>query len=199
MKTKILLSNLFLLISVTAFSTVWKVTYSGYKFTPDVITINAGDSVSFSLSAYHNASEVDERTWSQGGNSHLAGGFETPYGGGLVLPGKLGVGTHYYVCTPHASYGMKGKIVVQTVTAVTDNQLLSNVSVYPNPAYDFINVKISGGIQSGNYVIWDQTGREVLNGRLETETKIDIQSLQPGLYFLQTDEQKKQVYKIVRK
>ncbi len=197
MKTGILLSMLFLSFSFSGFSTVWKVTYSGYKFTPDVITINTGDSVKFELSAYHNASEVDERTWSQGGNSHLASGFETPYGGGLLLPDKLGTGTHYFVCTPHASLGMKGKIIVQAVTAVSENKLLAGISVYPNPATDFIKVKTTG-IKEDTFVISDQAGRQVLSGRLNPEATINISSLVPGLYFLQAGEQRKQVYKIVK-
>ncbi|MFZ4399768.1 MAG: T9SS type A sorting domain-containing protein [Bacteroidales bacterium] len=113
MKTKIILSFLLLLMSVSGFSTVWTVNNVGTSFSPATITINTGDSVNFSIDASHNALEVSLTTWNADDNTPLTGGFETNYGGGLVLPSNLTTGTHYYVCSPHASMGMKGIIIVQ--------------------------------------------------------------------------------------
>lgn len=110
---KITFLLLLLFTSLAGFSTIWTITNSGNSFTPASITINLGDSVNFVLGTSHNASEVSQTTWNANGNIPLSGGFETAFGGGIVLPAQLGVGTHYYVCTPHASVGMKGVIIVQ--------------------------------------------------------------------------------------
>lgn len=112
MKTKLPLLLLFLVMSKVANSTVWTINNSGLTFSPNLVTINFGDTVIFSTAINHDAREVSMATWNANGNVALAGGFQTPFGGGFVLPAQLAVGTHYYVCTPHASMGMKGRIVV---------------------------------------------------------------------------------------
>ena len=114
MKIKIILSLLLLFTSLSAFCTIWTVGNAGATFTPDTITINPGDTVNFILDPSHDALEVSQSTWNLNDNTPLFGGFLTPYGGGLVLPAHLSIGTHYYVCEPHASMGMKAVIIVQS-------------------------------------------------------------------------------------
>jgi len=119
--------------------TIWTITatMNALVFVPDSISITVGDSVNFSLASTHDAVEVSEATWQVNGNTSN-GGFQVPFGGGLVLPTQLGVGIHYYVCTPHAASGMKGRIFVTAPTSVRDEprsipeafQLFQN---YPNP------------------------------------------------------------------
>ena len=86
------------------------VTNSGFTFTPSLLTVNAGDTVRFQLDSIHNAVEVSQATWDANGNTSN-GGFAVDFGGGDVVFNTPG--TYYYVCTVHASMGMKGRIVVQ--------------------------------------------------------------------------------------
>ncbi|HNT19496.1 MAG TPA: T9SS type A sorting domain-containing protein [Saprospiraceae bacterium] len=110
---KIICFTCLIIYSLPGFCKTWFVTNSGNSFSPATITISPGDSVQFNLAVAHNVREVSQGTWNANGTSSLAGGFQLPFGGGLVLPAQLGAGTHYYVCVPHASQGMKGTIVVQ--------------------------------------------------------------------------------------
>ena len=82
----------------------------GFSFSPSLLTINAGDTVRFNLDSNHNAVEVSQTTWNANGNTPN-GGFSVGFGGGDVVFNTPG--TFYYVCQPHASGGMKGRIVVQ--------------------------------------------------------------------------------------
>ena len=126
---KITLFAILLISSLTSFSTTWTVTAPSFPlaFTPTLITITAGDSVKFVLAGTHDAREVSLTTWNANLNTPLPGGFQTPWSGGLVLPAQLGVGTHYYVCTPHAAFGMKARIIVSPAPlTATSNQ--TNVS-----------------------------------------------------------------------
>lgn len=85
---------------------------SGVKFSPDEITINAGDMVKFTTGSSHNAVEIDEDTWNSGGSNALDGGFEVGFGETKEITFET-PGTYYYVCQPHAGMGMKGKIIVE--------------------------------------------------------------------------------------
>src|ERR1035437_5829805 len=102
MKKKLFFSA-FALYSGIALCTTVTIVNSGFTFSPASVTINTGDSIKFVLASAHDIVEVSQTTWNASGNTPLSGGFTTPFGGGLVLPAGLAAGTHYFVCSPHAS------------------------------------------------------------------------------------------------
>jgi plastocyanin len=198
MKTKILLSFCLLLMSITGFSTKWTIINVGFTFSPSAVTISSGDSVNFTIGSSHNAVEVSEATWNANGNTALSGGFETPFGGGLVLPTQLAVGTHYYVCHPHASLGMKGTITVTASNGIADYQQAINFSVYPNPTNGLINIKERNNIPGSEYRITDLSGRQVTRGLLESNTtQVDMNQFSPGVYFIEIVGLKRQSIKVI--
>lgn len=199
MKTKILLFISFLLLSNLISAKTWVIANAGFTFSPVTLTINLGDSVMFDLSSSHDALEVSEATWLANGNTALAGGFSTPFGGGLVLPESLTEGTHFYVCVPHAAGGMKGKIIVQNTTGVIVNLLNSNVTIFPNPSRDVINVKVNNTFAGSVYSLTDQTGRVILEGRLEKETSlVNLTDVTSGIYHFQLSGIKGQSITVVK-
>ena len=139
---KIILTVLLTAFCLNGFSKTWTVLSSGMAFSPATITINQGDSVNFTLDVSHNAVEVSQTVWNANGTTSN-NGFSEPFGGGTVLPSKLAVGTHYYVCVPHASFGMKGKIIVQAVSGLDETLNENNVSIYPNPIVDQLSVRVN--------------------------------------------------------
>ena len=84
-------SFLFSFIAVSGFCTTWTVQNSGFTFNPDNLTIIVGDDVMFNLDGIHNSVEVSEATWNMNGNTPLAGGWATGFGGGLVPASMLEV------------------------------------------------------------------------------------------------------------
>lgn len=139
---KIILVLLFATIYLNGFSTSWEITNSGYTFSPATLTIKQGDNVNFVLESMHNAIEVSQSVWNANGNSPIIG-FSVAYGGGTVSASQLTVGTHYYVCSPHAAFGMKGQIIVQVVSALDETKAGNGISVYPNPVIDHLNVQFN--------------------------------------------------------
>jgi len=93
-------------------SKIVKVKTSGMSFSPDEVTINAGDIIEFTTSGSHNAVEVSEADWEAGKKTAKEGGFSVGFGDTKTITFDS-PGTYYYVCQPHASMGMKGKIIVQ--------------------------------------------------------------------------------------
>ncbi len=91
----------------------WQVATTATKtFDPADLTIAVGDSVKFTVGAIHTATQVSKATWDASGNTPLSGGFDVPGGTSQTIAFNV-AGTIYYVCKPHASLGMKGKITVQ--------------------------------------------------------------------------------------
>jgi plastocyanin len=87
-----------------------QVTNQGFAFSPSSLTITAGDSVRWTIENIHNVVEVTQATWNANGNTARPNGFSTSFGGGTVLFNVPG--SYWYVCSPHATEGMKGTITV---------------------------------------------------------------------------------------
>jgi plastocyanin len=196
---KVLFSLLLFSLGTASFCTTWTITSVGATFSPDTLRIVFGDSVNFTLIDTHNALEVSQTTWNANGSTPLPGGFETPFGGGLVLPAQLGIGTHYYVCTNHVSLGMKGIIIVQNDAGIANNKPQTDISVYPNPASNLMTIKVSNGLVGSQYFITDQAGKQVLNGKLvDVATPIDISQLTSGVYLIQVVGQSRSLIKVIK-
>jgi plastocyanin len=186
MKAKFLLPLILMFVSLTGFSTTWTITNLGSAFKPALITIAPGDSVLLSITNTHNCVEVSKATWDANANTPLPG-FSTPYGGGLLLPVQLAIGTHYYVCTPHAVWGMKGTIIVQNVTGNTEVVQKSNVSVYPNPSNGIYHITINGlqSVKDGNIEVFNVVGERVFRTGFSNSTvDVDLSNSSKGIYFM---------------
>ncbi|HET7732735.1 MAG TPA: T9SS type A sorting domain-containing protein [Paludibacter sp.] len=137
---RFILAFVFAAIYFNGYSVTREIVNSGFSFSPATLTIQQGDNVNFVLASIHNAIEVSQSVWNTGGNFPVTG-FSVSFGGGNVSAAELTVGTHYYVCEPHASSGMKGRIIVLPISSLTENKTISDIQVYPNPVIDLLNVK----------------------------------------------------------
>jgi plastocyanin len=190
MKTKILLPVLLILISLSGFSKTWIVSNSGTTFSPASITINSGDSVKFTIGSNHNVVEVSKATYDANANTALPG-FSLPYGGGTLLPAQFTAGTHYYVCTPHAAFGMKGIIIVQGSTGITETTPKMSISVYPNPSKGAFQVAVSGSLSnnSGKLEIYNLLGDKVYQTNITNSIAyVDLSNSPQGVYFLKLND-----------
>ncbi len=184
---KITLSILLLSTSLSVFCKTWTVNNSGFTFAPATITIMVGDTVKFVLQNVHNALEVSQASWNANDNTPLPGGFVTPFGGGLVLPAKLGVGTHYYVCDPHASMGMKGKIIVQNTSGVIESQPQPDISINPNPSTGTFQLVMEETPLAGNckVEIYNAKGSSIYKATItNTKFNLDLSNQTKGVYYV---------------
>lgn len=185
---RFLLSILLASIGLSGFSTTWVINTSGFEFSPDDISIQEGDSVLFAIGNIHRVEEVSEATWNANGNTPLPG-FNTPFSGALILPAQLGVGKHWYVCVPHASGGMKGKIEVNSTTSIKHQPTASALKLFPNPSNGVFQLELDKGTPA-SYIqldVYDTHGTKVYAIRnLEQQSihEIDLTSLSKGLYTI---------------
>ncbi|MCK9399044.1 MAG: T9SS type A sorting domain-containing protein [Bacteroidales bacterium] len=167
---------------------------SGFTFSPDNVIINVGDTVNFQLASIHNAVEVSETTWNADGNTPLPG-FSLPFGGGQVT--ELTAGVHFYVCTPHASGGMKGKITVNGPSGIGDNEAgIGKINIFPNPTRGKFTLQIngSGSDQQTRLEIFNILGEKIADvpGFVsQASNEIDLSSVPDGIYFIRINDRKK--------
>lgn len=67
----------------------------------------------------------------------------------------------------------------------TEDEEIQGVSIYPNPASDFININ-SNNILGGSWKVYNQLGQIMKQGELgELQTRINVKELNAGLYFIE--------------
>ena len=81
-------------------------------FSPENLTISAGDCVNFVMSNTHNAIEVSQETFDSRGTQALDDGFQVGFGETKEVRFDE-PGTHYYICLPHVRMDMIGTITVE--------------------------------------------------------------------------------------
>ena len=112
------------------------------------------------------------------GGAILVGYSQNPLigaGGGTIFLMKIGANETYPVTD------VSGHSAVVNVT----EQLNSiDVSVYPNPAQDWLHIELPTN-DSGNYQLTNISGQMVVNGPISGEASIQTSELPSGVYLLQ--------------
>jgi len=159
---------------------------SNFSFNPNLLTVLAGTEITITLGGNHTFTQVSEATWNANQSTPLPGGFNFNAGTHqltLTVPG-----TYYYVCIPHASTGMKGRIVVEVNTAVADQDQAPQVLVFPNPADRFLIVE--GAVGGAVAQLFDAQGRELLRQLLAADGRLDVAAVPAGAYVLRMTDQR---------
>ena len=74
------------------------------------------------------------------------------------------------------------------------------VSVYPNPATSNIYIKIATNLLGSDYSVYNNVGKLVLAGKLNTEnTMIELNNLSDGIYLIKVGDNLKQIIKVIKK
>jgi hypothetical protein len=92
---------------------------------------------------------------------------------------------------------------VTTVTAIEVGELNSPICCYPNPTTAYLNIELSSFENSNTKIeLISQTGKVVKtvgHDASATDIRLDMQSLQPGLYILKiTNNDSRQEYRIIK-
>ncbi len=78
------------------------------------------------------------------------------------------------------------KLAPSGPTSVENNEQLSDCSIYPNPAKEFIWIETASAPSGVHFRLIDVAGRTVLNGALYQETsRLDVSQLVEGVYLIE--------------
>lgn len=104
----------------------------------------------------------------------------------IIIQGFIGM-TSVYWNTP---------TVLSTSEQIVTNQ---NIIIYPNPAQSIVNVKADTKLIGSIYTMYDNTGKVVLAGKINTEnTNIELGNLAAGIYLFSVGEDVKQILKVIK-
>ncbi len=169
-----------LALAITAAAQAQTITTSGFTFSPNLLTVQAGATITATIGGGHTMTQVSEATWNANGNTPLSGGFN--YGSGTHQLNLTVPGTYYYVCAPHAGSGMKGRIVVEVNTGLAEQER-PTLLLYPNPANEAITV--SGALAGRDTaVLFDLEGREALRAAVPANGQLAVADVRAGTYVL---------------
>jgi len=74
-------------------------------------------------------------------------------------------------------------LFAQSNFKVVDNDDVS-VALYPNPASEFLNVTIKGGLTKGSIKIFSALGTEIYADELDSFKKIDLSDFKNNVYLV---------------
>lgn len=179
-----------LLINTSALALQHTITNNGNTFGPADITVNIGDTINFTLGNMHNAIEVSQATYNANG-SNSNGGFSLDFGGGQIVMNTPG--TFYYVCAPHASFGMKGIIRVGSASIARNIPADFKLNVSPNPASDQLTIEYFLPVSSNVSIsLINVTGARVAEifsgyettGDLKVNFSLRDEKIKSGIYMI---------------
>lgn len=78
----------------------------------------------------------------------------------------------------------------------------TNVSFFPNPVTKMLNIEISANNdpQLGDFILYNNDGKELQQGELQNQTKIDFGEYPPGFYLIQVEiDRQKESWKIIKR
>jgi plastocyanin len=187
MKPHVLLITASVLATTLKAQTTHLLTNSGTTFSPNVITMQAGDSIHLVLPSPHTCREVDQSTWEANGNTSN-GGFQYPSGDTTFVMDVPG--TYYYVCILHAGMGMKGQFIVEDASGIAAATELSQFRLVPNPAGNEVRIT---HFECGQTVqVRDASLKLVLAATPASDGTLNISALKAGHYTLELRDARSQ-------
>lgn len=202
-KIYLLLLSIFIFSGANATMYIIVPSAGGAAYTPSIVNVVVGDVVQWGNSTTYPCAQVSQATWLANGTTTVAGGFGTKTTS-YQMTVTATTGTIYFVCTTKvASNGTKGIVTLNGTTGLTNQLYLNNnISLFPNPAKNEVNLSVPEGIESINAKLFALNGQEidVLEVNQNSTTPGTFRLTFPpmitnGVYFLEITSGNEKIYK----
>lgn len=125
----------------------------------------------------------------------IAPGINSSYVSGLT-----DVNGTVYFSANYKNYGHELLELVGSPLGLKEQSSNIKIKIYPNPSNDSIVIENKNDQLSSTYVILNSIGQRLLSGKLTTEaTKVDLNSLPSGIYFIKIGENVNHSFKMIKK
>jgi uncharacterized repeat protein (TIGR03803 family) len=85
-------------------------------------------------------------------------------------------------------------------TSVPSTEIASDITLFPNPFTDKIQVEANAEFVGSVYFLFDETGKTVLSGKLIAEnTILDLSNLSVGIYWFTVGTDRKKSFKVIKR
>ena len=142
--------------------------------------------------------QAQETVSATGGEATGSGGSASYSIGQVVYTTHTGTNGNY------SAQGVQQPFEISVVTVIPEAENISiSISIYPNPASDFLTLTIIGDIVKTQFIasLYDINGKLQKSKNITADkTKITINNLTPGTYFLKVTDNKKVIksFKIIK-
>ena len=90
-------------------------------------------------------------------------------------------------------------MTVNACVGINETENGNLFSVFPNPAKNQINIKADATLIGSIYTVFDNLGKKVLSGKINSEnTIVELENLSGGVYLLSIGENLKQTFKVIK-
>jgi carboxypeptidase D len=119
----------------------------------------------------------------------------------VVGPTRMRIAARYNLVPGSCQIGYDGEVEDYTITIEAvlgvENEVeqLDRINVYPNPVSDQVFVSLPNSIELVDYKISNLIGQVVLSNKFEDNSKINVSSMNTGVYFLSINTDKGNVTK----
>ena len=153
--------------------------------------------IAFCISGFGTAIRAQNAIPASGGNASGSGGTAS-YSVGQVI-----YTTNTSVTYGSVAQGVQQPFEISVITAIEQAEDITLVcSVYPNPARDFLTLKVENyDTERLSYKLFDANGKLLESKKLTgIETTISMANLLPNLYFLKVTDNQKEIktFKIIK-
>ena len=92
------------------------------------------------------------------------------------------------------------QITIDSNLAVVDFEFQKQVTVYPSPTSNIINLKFKNNLNINNLIVFDLNGRLIKAKQADNLNNINISELTSGIYILHVidDKNKKAIFRVVK-
>ena len=82
---------------------------------------------------------------------------------------------------------------------ISDDFEMNNISIYPNPASDFLHVSVSNDLIGKSYQLVNQLGLVIMKGKIQSlQEKIGIELISNGFYMMNFSHDLSKSYAIIK-
>ncbi|MDT8412112.1 MAG: T9SS type A sorting domain-containing protein [Vicingaceae bacterium] len=129
--------------------------------------------------------------------SNLGHSIQQTTDGGYVIAGRSN-SNDGDVTGNHGDYDY-WVIKLSPSVGVNEIAAFNEFSVYPNPTSNQITLKVKTDLIGDVYTIYDNMGKMVMSGKINTEnTVIELNNLSSGIYLFSIGENSKQTFKVIK-
>jgi hypothetical protein len=137
--------------------------------------------VNSSTSSSQAATALDSYNWSLNNQTYIQSGTYT-----ATIPNAAGCDS---VVTLNLTLNFTG---------ITEN-LEAQISISPNPASDYVSLKVSESLLGKNYFIYDNSGRKIMEGIIsQKEMVIKIGAFDDGIYLIKVNNEIQNTFRIIK-